>query len=87
VTERQLKQYGTRPDQPETRAFAFALRRQLGDILHAAGGEHLQIGRYYPYEEELGDVHGEIMRAIKRAVDPDGLMAPGNLLTARGTDS
>ncbi|MBT4490183.1 MAG: FAD-binding oxidoreductase, partial [Rhodospirillaceae bacterium] len=79
VTDGQLKRYGDRPERPETRAFAHGLRKELGDVLHQAGAEHLQIGRYYPYEADLDPVRRDLMQAIKRHLDPDGLMAPGVL--------
>ncbi|MBT5194281.1 MAG: hypothetical protein HOM07_18185, partial [Rhodospirillaceae bacterium] len=35
--------------------------------------------RYYPYEADLDPVRRDLMQAIKRHLDPDGLMAPGVL--------
>ncbi len=82
VTGKQLERYGDRADRPEARAFAHDLRRQLGDVLHKAGAEHLQIGRYYPYEQDMDPLRRELMRAIKHYLDPAGLMAPGALFPA-----
>jgi D-lactate dehydrogenase (cytochrome) len=82
VTDSQLKQYGGRPERPATRAFAHALRQELGDVLHKAGAEHLQIGRHYPYEQAMDPRQRELMRAIKHHLDPNGLMAPGNLFSS-----
>ena len=76
VTANQLRRHGDHPERPETRAFAHQLRRELGDVLHKAGAEHLQIGRQYPYEQTLDLVQKETMQAIKRLLDPAGLMAP-----------
>lgn len=81
VTNGQLKRFGDRPEQPQVRAFAHNLRRQLGDVLHKAGAEHLQIGRHYPYEQDMDPLRRELMQAIKRMLDPDGLMAPGTLFS------
>ena len=81
VSDRQLRHYGDRPDRPEVRAFAHGLRKELGDVLHKAGAEHLQIGRHYPYERELDSAQRELMLAIKHSVDPSGLMAPGALFS------
>jgi D-lactate dehydrogenase (cytochrome) len=81
VTDGQLKRHGDNPERPETRAFAHALRQELGDVLHEAGAEHLQIGRHYPYEQALDPVQGNLMRAIKHHLDPNGLMALGSLFS------
>ena len=81
VTESQLRRHGEQPSQPKTRAFAHQLRSDLGEILHEAGAEHLQIGRHYPYEDDLDPVHRNVMQAIKRTLDPAGLMAPGVLFS------
>jgi len=81
VTKGQLERHGDHPDRPKTRAFAHALRKELGDVLHEAGAEHLQIGRHYHYEKAMDPVQRDLMRAIKQHLDPDGLMAPGNLFT------
>jgi D-lactate dehydrogenase (cytochrome) len=79
VSAAQLRRYGGRPERPETRAFAHGLRRELGAVLHRAGAEHLQIGRHYPYEQDLDPVRRALMRALKQSLDPGGLMAPGAL--------
>ena len=80
VTDSQLRQYGAQPARMEARAFAHALRSILVDALHAAGAEHLQIGRYYPYAIRLDPAKLRLLRAMKTALDPDGLMNPGALL-------
>jgi FAD/FMN-containing dehydrogenase len=79
VTDGQLRRHGEHPERPEARAYAHQLRRDLGDVLQKAGAEHLQIGRHYPYEQALDPVQRETMQAIKRLLDPSGLMAPGVL--------
>lgn len=81
VTKAQLRRYGARPARPEARAFAHALRAELGEALRDGGAEHLQIGRYYPYEPRLDPVRLKLMHAIKDLLDPKGLMAPGVLVT------
>ena len=80
VTDAQRRRYGDRPPRPEARAFAHALRGELGEALRECGAEHLQIGRYYPYERRLDPIRQQTMRAIKAALDPGGAMAPGALL-------
>jgi FAD/FMN-containing dehydrogenase len=81
VTQAQLDRYGAQAEWPEARAFAHSLRAELGDTLRSAGAEHLQIGRYYPYEQSMDPVQRDFMRALKSIFDPHGLMAPGVLFT------
>jgi D-lactate dehydrogenase (cytochrome) len=44
---------------------------------HGAG--HLQIGRAYPFLRERSQPFVQVLRALKRAVDPQGLINPGVL--------
>jgi D-lactate dehydrogenase (cytochrome) len=82
ATEEQRRRYAASAARPAARAFAHALRGELGAALREAGAEHLQLGRYYPYLERLDPARRELMLAVKRALDPAGLMAPGALLPA-----
>ncbi len=60
------------------------LRARLGDEeLRAAGAEHLQIGRHYPWEQRLQPGVRRLMRAVKHSLDPDGPMAPGVLFDSK----
>ena len=76
VTDEQLRRYGDLPDRPELRDLAHALRRELGSVLYEAGAEHLQIGRHYPFEQDIDPVRLKLLLALKHHVDPKGLMAP-----------
>jgi len=44
---------------------------------HEAG--HFQIGRAYPYQNRLSGPARALLGAIKRELDPKGLMNPGAL--------
>ena len=81
VTDEQLHRYGDLPDRPELRDLAHALRRDLGKVLYDAGAQHLQIGRHYPFEQDMDPVRLELLLALKQHVDPKGVMAPGVLFT------
>jgi D-lactate dehydrogenase (cytochrome) len=81
VTEAQRRRYGAEPARPEARAFAHALRADLSKALRDAGAEHLQIGRYYPYEENLDPVHRKLVQGLKTMLDPAGILAPNVLVT------
>lgn len=48
-------------------------------LSYARGAAHLQIGRTYAYRDALTPPALGLLRAIKAAVDPLGLMNPGVL--------
>jgi len=84
ATDEQIRRYQDRPARTEARAFGHRLRGELGAALRGAGAEHLQIGRYYPYEARLDPTMRRMLRSLKNALDPDGLMAPGVLIETPG---
>ena len=61
------------------RAYVESLRVRLIDLMHAHGGAHLQIGRAYPYLRDRSAPFVDLVRALKRATDPDDLVNPGAL--------
>jgi FAD/FMN-containing dehydrogenase len=67
------------PANPEGRRYVESLRVRLIELMHAHGGVHLQIGRAYPYLRERTPAFTELVKALKHAVDPDGLLNPGAL--------
>ncbi len=79
ATADQVRDHGAAPARPEARAAAHALRAELGAAMRRAGAEHLQLGRYYPYEERLAPEMRALLRSLKATLDPRGLMAPGVL--------
>lgn len=70
-------------DQPaaiESRALVLRLRDDLRDLYTSLGGLNLQLGKYYPYMSVMkDDALPELMRQVKRVVDPKGLINPGAL--------
>ncbi|OBX17843.1 FAD-linked oxidase [Erythrobacter sp. QSSC1-22B] len=66
-----------------TNAPAWALAQELKSaiiaIFQAHDAAHFQIGRAYPYRETLDPRADALLLAIKREVDPRGLMNPGSL--------
>ncbi|MCM2310803.1 MAG: FAD-binding oxidoreductase [Steroidobacteraceae bacterium] len=67
------------PPHPEAEALVFELRGQLTQLFLGRGAAHLQIGRTYRYHEGLRAEPARLLEAIKRAVDPDGVVNPGSL--------
>jgi D-lactate dehydrogenase (cytochrome) len=68
-----------RPDDAETAAFIESLKRDLIALYAAHRAIHFQLGKVYPFGSVISAESLELLRAIKRAVDPQGLMNPGAL--------
>jgi alkyldihydroxyacetonephosphate synthase len=62
-----------------------AVKRAAGDAIIANHGtitHHHAVGRdHRPWlRDELGDLGGEVLRAVKARLDPAGILNPGKLL-------
>ncbi|MBT6277388.1 MAG: hypothetical protein HOI95_25060 [Chromatiales bacterium] len=75
----QIRNFSDNLENIEARHAAYALRERLGDAMRPAGAEHLQIGRCYPFQERLDPVRLQLLKSIKCATDPNGIMNPGAL--------
>ncbi len=80
VTDRQRERFADASDNPDARELVQRLRREVVAALRNSGAWHLQIGKYYPFDETLEPPQREALRSLKRALDPQGLMNPGALL-------
>jgi D-lactate dehydrogenase (cytochrome) len=67
------------PPAPAAREIVLAVRRELSDVYDSLGAVHLQIAKYYPYQQLMHGPTRELLQQLKRTVDPDGRMSPGNL--------
>lgn len=68
------------PPNEERRKVALELRDELRDLFDSMGALHLQIGKYYPYEAMMNNAGlPALLKGVKHAVDPEGLMNPGAL--------
>lgn len=82
--------FAVKPDEPARMADAYAecWRRAMRATLENHGGiaHHHGIGRVRRdyLAQELGQTGVAVLRAVKRALDPDGLLNPGNLLPPDG---
>lgn len=64
---------------PEAEALVFELRAALLQLFMERGAAHLQIGRAYPWRDGLRAEPLQLLEAIKRAVDPQGVVNTGSL--------
>jgi FAD/FMN-containing dehydrogenase len=63
----------------EARKFVAKLRKLLIDLLQAEGGVHMQLGKAYPFQENLRPENKRILIALKKEIDPMNRMNPGAL--------
>ncbi len=64
---------------PAATRFAADLRERLKGVMKANGAVHVQIGKAYDYLPSREPRVAELVRQIKAAVDPAGLINPGSL--------
>jgi FAD/FMN-containing dehydrogenase len=79
VESRHLAKLQRFPPNAAARSLVERLRGGVIDIFGELDATHLQIGRTYPLREGHDDSAWNILRALKAAVDPSGLMNPGSL--------
>ena len=74
-----LKKVPRHGDNEAARALATRLKAAIVDIFFAHDAAHFQIGRTYRYRDSLDPRAEALLQAIKRELDPRGLMNPGSL--------
>jgi FAD/FMN-containing dehydrogenase len=67
------------PANQESRGLVERLRVSIVGIFGELGAAHVQIARTYKLKESHDPAAWELLRALKAAVDPRGLMNPGSL--------
>lgn len=67
------------PSNPEAKAYADELKEAIVALFQQFGAGHFQIGRAYPYQSRLSERAEGLLGAVKRELDPKGLMNPGAL--------
>lgn len=66
-------------ENPEARAYVDELKEAIVALMQEHGAAHFQLGRAYPYRSRLSAPASSLLTAIKRELDPKGLMNPGVL--------
>jgi FAD/FMN-containing dehydrogenase len=79
VPAEHLKSVAVYPRNEAARAEATRLKSEIIDLMHAHGAAHFQVGRVYPYLRGRNDPSVALLRAIKTALDPHGILGPGVL--------
>ena len=68
-----------KPANPEARAFAKKLRAGLRDRMFELGAVHVQLAKFYQFEESLQPETWRLICELKTLFDPEGILNPGNL--------
>ena len=79
VGEDVVRPWRDRPANPASREAVVELRRGTQELYASLGGVSWQVARDYPFRELLLPGMSGLLDAVKRAVDPRGLMNPGAL--------
>jgi len=70
------KRIGCPGEHLEARAAADELKHKIAAVMRAQGAVNFQIGKFYPYREDLNAPARAMLDAIKAQLDPKGLMNP-----------
>lgn len=67
------------PANPQGRALVLELKKRIQELCVKNGASHMQVGKDYPWLATRQPAVRELVRSLKRLLDPDGLMNPGAL--------
>ena len=80
IEEEFQEKWKTIPADLEKREVALSLRDGLRDLYDQHGCCHLQLGKYYPYQEMMSnEALKKLLHGVKDVVDPERRMNPGSL--------
>jgi hypothetical protein len=79
VQPEHLKRLNTFPANHVARAAVGHVRGQLTELFRDIGAVHLQIGKSYRYREGLRSESFELVRSLKKLLDPGNRINPGSL--------
>ena len=64
---------------PAAAAEVARMKTDVADLMAAHGSAHFQIGKFYPFARGRNGPAMDLLRAIKAALDPHGILNPGAL--------
>lgn len=76
ATLKRVKRFKANPD---ATALVMQARQNILDIFSEFGAAHFQIGRTYPYIDNMDQAPRDLLEGIKQLVDPQGLVNAGSL--------
>lgn len=79
LEERDQRELGGRAPSLERRENVVHAREALREIFDAHGATHLQIGKYYPFLDSMGDGERSLLESVKGTLDPSHILNAGNL--------
>lgn len=79
VESRHLRKINDFADNPKARQIVDEIRTELKNLMHEYGGAHLQIGKTYTYLQDMTLPTLDLLKAIKKQLDPKDLINPGAL--------
>ncbi|MDX2145843.1 MAG: FAD-binding oxidoreductase [Rhodospirillaceae bacterium] len=79
VDDDQRRAFSALPPDTAARAAVQTLRRDLALLWDTFGASHMQMGKFYVYGDALSSAALALVKGIKAALDPKGLMNPGAL--------
>jgi D-lactate dehydrogenase (cytochrome) len=79
VPEEHLKTLPRYDANPEARAEVKRMKNEVIALMHAHGAAHLQVGKAYKYLDGRNPASVALLKAVKAALDPKGILNPGAL--------
>tara|TARA_Y100000590_G_C15706277_1_gene1008750 strand:- start:994 stop:2547 length:1554 start_codon:yes stop_codon:yes gene_type:complete len=73
------KKLGRKEANLAARNEVIAIRRELSNLFFDLGSINAQIGKYYKFSESLQPETYKVLTKIKKTLDPENLLNPGNL--------
>lgn len=74
-----VEQWAEHPDNPKARALVEQIKSAVIDLQFRRGASHIQIGKQYPFMRGRDGKNLNMLRTLKRELDPDNIINPGAL--------